>query len=208
MAISRRGLTGGQPPRSRKRQVLPAEVRVDDLMSAAAALFVANGIEATTVNDIVAKAGVGKGTFYHYFATKEDVILALRERFSRDFTEQVAQVVAVAPTDDHRGRFAAWLRGTIDAYITNYELHDVVFHEFRHSNRNSKDKEIVIAQLSDLLTAGVAGGAWALPDPRAAAIAVFDGMHGVVDDAIASDQGDADAIFETLVLLFERMLSH
>ncbi|OWT66389.1 TetR/AcrR family transcriptional regulator [Candidimonas nitroreducens] len=193
--------------RSRTRRVLPAEVRVGDLMSAAAALFIAKGIEATTVNDIVERAGVGKGTFYHYFETKEDVIVALRERFSRDFTAEVAQAVASCPTDDHRARFAAWLRGTVEAYIANYKLHDVVFHEFRPGNRNVKDKEIVLAQLGELLAAGEAAGAWKLPDARTAAIVIFDGMHGVVDDAIAGDQREAEPICRRLSELFSRMLS-
>jgi len=182
-------------------------VRVDDLMSAAAALFIAKGIEATTINDIVERAGVAKGTFYHYFETKEDVILALRERFSRDFTDEVARAVESCPADDHRARFAAWLRGTIEAYVARYELHDVVFHEFRHSNRNAKDKEIVLAQLGDLLAAGVEAGAWKLPVVRAAAIVIFDGMHGVVDDAIAAGQRDAELIRSRLAGLFSRMLS-
>ncbi len=186
--------------------MLPAEVRIDDLMTAAADLFIAKGIEATTVNDIVELAGVGKGTFYHYFATKEDVILALRERFSRDFTKKVADALAQCPHDDHRARFATWLRGTVEAYIANYELHDVVFHEFRHSNRNSKEKEIVITQLAALLAEGAKAGAWSLPDVRAAAIAIYDGMHGVVDDAIVAGNGDAGAICERLSLLFGRIL--
>jgi hypothetical protein len=60
------------------------------------------------------RAGVGKGTFYHYFATKEDVIVALRERFSRDFTDAVAEKIAACGSDDHQGRFAAWLHGAVE----------------------------------------------------------------------------------------------
>jgi AcrR family transcriptional regulator len=187
--------------------VLPAEVRVDDLMSAAAELFIGKGIEATTINDIVARAGVGKGTFYHYFTTKEDVILALRERFSRDFTALVADEIARCATDDHPARIAAWIRGTVEAYVANYKLHDVVFHDFRHNNRDSKDKEIVITQLAAVLTAGVKAGMWSLPDVRATAIVIFDGMHGVVDDAINAGHGDTQAICAKLSLLFERMLT-
>ena len=206
--MATREKTGGliRIRRSRTRRILPAEVRVGDLMSAAATLFIAQGIEATTVNDIVERAGVGKGTFYHYFETKEDVIVALRERFSRDFTDQVAQAVASCPADDHRARFAAWLRGTVQAYIANYKLHDVVFHEFRPGNRNVKDKEIVLAQLGELLAAGAAAGAWKLSDTRAAAIVIFDGMHGMVDDAIAGEQRDAEQICRRLSELFGRML--
>ncbi|MFT4160784.1 TetR/AcrR family transcriptional regulator [Shinella sp.] len=207
MAVGAKTSGAARARPARKRLILPAEVRVDDLMSAAAGLFIDKGIEATTVNDIVEKAGVGKGTFYHYFAAKEDVILALRERFSRDFTNAVADAIGQCPPDDHPARFAAWLRGTVSAYVANYKLHDVVFHEFRTSNRNPKDKEIVIAQLSALLAEGVEAGAWTLPDIRAAALMIFDGMHGVVDDAIYAEKHDPDAICRRLSPLFARMLS-
>ncbi|MEU4667916.1 TetR family transcriptional regulator [Amycolatopsis sp. NPDC023774] len=46
------------------------------LSSAAVDLFVANGYEATTVDEIAAAAGVGRRTFFRYFDTKDDVLFA------------------------------------------------------------------------------------------------------------------------------------
>ncbi|MBN2751340.1 MAG: TetR/AcrR family transcriptional regulator, partial [Rhodospirillaceae bacterium] len=198
MALRTRGARISQANCPRKRVVLPAEVRVDDLMSAAADLFITRGIDATTVSHIVEQANVGKGTFYHYFATKEDVILALQNRFMQRFMTAVAKAMAECAPDDHPARFAAWLRSVVEAYLADYRLHDVVFHEFRPRKRNVKDKDIVITQLSELLTDGRRSGAWSIPDVRIAALVIFDGMHGVVDDAIAADRRDAGAICEKL----------
>jgi len=190
----------------RKRRVLPAEVRIDDLLSAAADLFLSKGIEATTVDDIVGRAGVAKGTFYHYFPTKTDVILALRERFSRGFVDGVAAAISACPPHDHPARITAWLRGAVATYLANYELHDVVFHDFTHSCRQSQEKDTVIAQLVALLEAGEKAGAWALPDTRMTALIFFDGMHGAVDDAIAAGRRDSEAIVRPLSALFTRLL--
>ncbi|MED5810882.1 TetR family transcriptional regulator [Mycolicibacterium sp. 050232] len=44
------------------------------LIAAAAELFDANGFEATTVEQISAAAGVAPRTFFHHFATKEDIL--------------------------------------------------------------------------------------------------------------------------------------
>jgi AcrR family transcriptional regulator len=46
------------------------------LTAAAIDLFLANGYEATTVDEIAAAAGVGRRTFFRYFGAKEDVIFA------------------------------------------------------------------------------------------------------------------------------------
>jgi AcrR family transcriptional regulator len=45
------------------------------LLKAATALFVLQGLDAVTVDDICLAAGVSKGGFYHHFHNKEDVFL-------------------------------------------------------------------------------------------------------------------------------------
>ena len=44
------------------------------LLEAAVAVFSAKGVSAASVDDIVRAAGVAKGTFYLYFATKDDAV--------------------------------------------------------------------------------------------------------------------------------------
>ncbi len=208
MPASERGMqSAAARPAGRPRRVLPAEVRVENLMAAAAGLFIARGIDGTTIDDIVAKAGVAKGSFYHYFATKGDVVLALRARFSQDFATQVADAVGRCAPDDHPSRLSAWLRAAIGAYLGNYALHDVVFHDFRHSQRRSAEKDLVLAPLEALLGAGRDAGCWSFPDARSAALVVFDGMHGVVDDAIAAGQHDPEPLCAGLETMFARMLA-
>jgi AcrR family transcriptional regulator len=67
----------------------PAEQRRADMLGAAEALFLAKGIVATSLEDITHAAGVSKGLFYLYFASKDDLVLALREQFSRQFAERI-----------------------------------------------------------------------------------------------------------------------
>lgn len=67
----------------------PPEERRAQFLDCAQALFFARGYEATTVNDIIERAGLSKGAFYHYFDSKEALLDALAERV-------VAQVIADA----------------------------------------------------------------------------------------------------------------
>lgn len=39
-------------------------------------LFAENGFEATTLDDIAREAGIARRTFFHYFSSKEEIILA------------------------------------------------------------------------------------------------------------------------------------
>lgn len=58
--------------RSRRKQARPGE-----LLAAALDCFVERGFAATRMEDIARRAGVAKGTFYLYFASKEAVFEAL-----------------------------------------------------------------------------------------------------------------------------------
>lgn len=180
---------------------------MDDLTAAAADLFIAQGIDSTTVDEIVTRAGVAKGTFYHYFATKADVIVALRERFARDFVSRIAVCIEESSPNDHHGRLSAWVRGAVETYLENFKLHDVVFHDFTHSRRQSYEKDAVLSQLTSLLEEGRQAGVWVFPQARAAALILFDGMHGVVDDAIAGGARDPRPLCRLLESMFVRMLS-
>ena len=60
--------------RERKRQ----QTR-ERLTRAAMALFLERGFEATTLDDIAAAADISRRSFFHYFASKEDVVFAWHE---------------------------------------------------------------------------------------------------------------------------------
>ncbi|POM23486.1 transcriptional regulator BetI [Actinomadura rubteroloni] len=57
----------------------PAATR-DALVEAAFALFVEQGFERTTVDEIAARAGIGRRSFFRYFPSKEDVVFPDHER--------------------------------------------------------------------------------------------------------------------------------
>jgi TetR/AcrR family fatty acid metabolism transcriptional regulator len=64
------------------------------ILKAALTLFSEKGFDRTTVDEIASRAGVGKGTIYLYFETKENILwTAIEEGLSRmgQVFEQIAQ---------------------------------------------------------------------------------------------------------------------
>ena len=62
-----------QPSRRRRRK----EARPQELLAAAAQVFLEQGFAAAKVEDIAARSGVAKGTVYLYFKSKEEIFEAL-----------------------------------------------------------------------------------------------------------------------------------
>src|SRR4051794_37127513 len=58
----------------RERLTSKGRERRDQLMRTAAALFAERGYHPTSVADIVGALGVGKGVFYWYFTSKEELL--------------------------------------------------------------------------------------------------------------------------------------
>ena len=50
------------------------EKRKQDLIQIAYRLFVSRGYEHTSVDEIIAEAGIAKGTYYYYFESKEQML--------------------------------------------------------------------------------------------------------------------------------------
>ena len=55
----------------------------EKVLLAAQELMMANGYASTSVDDIVKKAGVAKGSFYHAFDSKEELALTSLEDYER-----------------------------------------------------------------------------------------------------------------------------
>lgn len=169
---------------AKRPRTKPAEIRREELMDAAQALFLAKGFAATSVDEIVKQADVAKGTFYLQFKTKEDVLVALRERFVATFCERLTEAMNGPPAGAWNDRLDAWIETVIHGYLDHVALHDLVFHEHVSAHPRIGHDDPVIVQLAALLAAGARHGAWTLKDANLSALMLFHAVHGAVDSVI------------------------
>ncbi|HEY3848612.1 MAG TPA: TetR/AcrR family transcriptional regulator [Acetobacteraceae bacterium] len=64
-------------PTQSRRRARRKEARPGEIIEAALRLFADRGFAATKLEDVAAAAGIGKGTIYLYFSTKEDLFRAV-----------------------------------------------------------------------------------------------------------------------------------
>ena len=91
----------------------------DALVAAAFQLFLERGYEQTTVDDIVALAGVGRRSFFRYFPSKEDVVFPDHERCLADMTAYLAENAENPEDTEPVGRVCDAARMVLLMYAEN-----------------------------------------------------------------------------------------
>lgn len=85
------------------------------IVDAAFELFAEQGFEATTVDDVAERAGVGRTTFFRHFRTKEDAVLPDHTTMLRQVEERLAERDPIAV------RVTEAARSVLDHYLAEGE---------------------------------------------------------------------------------------
>jgi AcrR family transcriptional regulator len=75
-----------------------------DILTAAAAVFAAKGFHKTLMDDVAARAGIGKGTIYRYFTGKEDLFFSILDAGMDDLHARLAGAAATRQAPDRKLR--------------------------------------------------------------------------------------------------------
>ena len=67
-------------------------VRKNELLDTAQELFFTKGYKQTSIESIIKKIGVAKGTFYYYFKSKEDLMDKLVKRMTNQILSEVKKI--------------------------------------------------------------------------------------------------------------------
>ncbi len=159
-----------------RRRTQPREVRREQLLDAAERVLTGKGLAAMTVADVAEAAGLGKGTVYLYFDSKEQLVAALQARYNDALVEAASR--SLRRSGSHLGRLDAFLAQAVDFHRERTSLHHVLFHEAGMGEADS------MRRLEDLLAGfiaeGAAAGAFATPDATFSARFLLHGLHGVL----------------------------
>jgi AcrR family transcriptional regulator len=172
------------------RIVKAPDVRRLELLETAYGLFAVRGYEDTSVQGIVDRVGVAKGTFYHYFESKEDLLEQVAA-WQADETRSPFGTPARGP--DGADDVVVRLRGVLRR-ITGWDPSDppailqarlrILYLPGNLALRTRLTESVVVRvhpELESLLSQGVASGVMDLQDPDATADVVAAVWRGSVD---------------------------
>lgn len=164
-------------------RTLPPEERRAQLLAAAEAVVLAKGVAATSVAEIVATAGVAKGTFYIYFRTKDDVINALAELWTGQWLAAGRAIVSrpeLGPLEKLLALFANRVVSRTDPSGRQEfwrHIHRPEHHQFHDALAAmiSHDYALLVEQT---IREGISDGTFTTPSPNEAAVLVVATLIG------------------------------
>jgi AcrR family transcriptional regulator len=179
-------------------------------VDAAMSVFATRGVAGTSVDDIVHAAGVAKGTFYLYFATRDDAVTAVTERIVDGVGRQMADALAAGErTAAERIRWIASAMAAVGSNPVERELVEAL-HEPGNAALHDRLSGRIIERLVPAVTAviedGIAAGEFIAQDARRAAafvLACFASLHD-----LAGDPDALPAIVDELNAFILRGLGH
>jgi AcrR family transcriptional regulator len=191
-------------------KVLPTSDRREQLLDAALAVFGAEGYSAAKVSDIVARAGVAQGTFYLYFRSKQEVVLALFERFQQALIEARGPGEPAHPATPEQFRAAVLekTRAILRAAFAHRPLAALFMKEAMGADPELagrlREFHRRMAELSEeSLRQASAAGLIRPIDPHVAALAINGMWERVLTDCLlcASTEPDLDRLAEQIASL-------
>ena len=148
------------------------EERKAEIFEAARRLFIEKGFEATTVSDIVKSVGVSQGTFYWYFASKEDVLEVVADDYAREYQEEMEGILTSKRLNavDKLELIFKWLeRAAREGGRLVDELHMEKHRRF-HYRMVQRVAGRWMELIRGVIREGIEEGLFDLPDPDVAAM--------------------------------------
>jgi AcrR family transcriptional regulator len=101
---------------------MKGELRKNQILDGAKKLIARNGYYETHVEDILREVKIGKGTFYLYFKNKEDLFIAILERFLDEWEGTVLGALADTGQQDLRTYFLTLITRSLQFFKQNEDL--------------------------------------------------------------------------------------
>ena len=191
------------------RIVKEHEERKNEIIQAAAALFAEKGYEQCSVNDILHAVGIAKGTFYHYFKSKEDVLDAAVGKMS----EEVFKLVQEAAKKKELSPVDRMIQVLLAARVTN-RTGEVLIDEMHKTGNvllHQKTLVSIITMLTPVFTEivneGNDSGAFHCAYPEQSTQILLSAALTLLDDGIfQTEKEQAAKLFEALISAMEKIL--
>src|SRR5688572_1143684 len=110
-----------------KRPAIAKAERRQQILVAARDLFAKRGYHQTTIDEIVAQAGVARGTFYLYFEDKRAIFSDLIDRFASQLAVAIVRIVVDDPAAGVASQVRENIRRIVGTCLADRAMTKILF---------------------------------------------------------------------------------
>jgi len=184
----------------------PHNERLTEILDVSEKLFSSKGYQKTTVNDILDGVGIGKGTFYHYFKSKEEVMNAVITRMA-NIAKTVCQEIADMPGLSAHEKFIKVCTdqpGKNDGIVAQLHQDD---NSALHIKSLTETILAISPAMAQIVKQGVDEGIYHTPYPRESFEFIYAGVQFMLDPAIFQwSMDELSRKFKAFVRIIEAVL--
>ncbi|MDZ4481344.1 TetR/AcrR family transcriptional regulator [Bacillus cereus] len=169
------------------RIVKEYEERRKEILETAERLFLTKGYTKTTVNDILKEIGIAKGTFYHYFKSKEEVMDEIIMRIIKEDVTKAKRIVSNPDIPVLDKLFKILMEQSPKSGDVKEKMIEQ-FHQPNNAEMHQKSLVQSIIHLSPVLTEvleqGIEEGIFSIPYPRETIELLLSSAQVIFDDGL------------------------
>lgn len=169
------------------RIVKEYEERRKEILETAERLFITKGYTKTTVNDILSEIGIAKGTFYHYFKSKEEV---MDEIIMRIIKEDVAKAKVIV-SNPNIPVLEKLLRVLMEQSPKSGDVKDKMIEQFHQPNNAEMHQKSLVQSiihlspvLTEVLEQGIEEGIFSTSYPQETIELLLSSAQVIFDDGL------------------------
>ena len=159
-------------PKPTKKEIVTA-FRTREILAAARRVMEQNGLEAVTMEEIAAAAGVAKGTIYLYFQGKEDLIQALMSQAGENLLRDLEDILGTTASPPEKLAQAVTMllgylereRALFPVYARDLQRGDRPVRQGGRAHIRDLEEKFV-ALMTRLFSEGIAAGQFTPADPQ------------------------------------------
>ncbi|WCR25593.1 TetR/AcrR family transcriptional regulator [Paenibacillus thiaminolyticus] len=192
------------------RVVKQAGERRNEILDAADELFGQRGFDGTSTNDILERVGIARGTLYHHFKSKEDIMDALIERYSARLLGAAQEIAADKSIPVVERIIRVVMALNISGGSSSKEIMEHI-HKPQNALMHQKIQRVIINGVTPILTGiiceGIEQGLFSTPFPYECMEMVVTYANTVFDDDMVQMTNEERASrMQAFVFNAERLL--
>ena len=184
------------------------DARKKEILDTAEQLFASNGFDNTSTNDIINAIGIARGTLYHHFTSKEDILDSVIDRINEELMRNAKEIA-----DNKQIPLLDRLTGSVCALNVDSRIGEEVMTQVHkpqnallHQKMQEKLISGIVPVIAGLIEEGNSEGIFHSPYPKEAAEMVMIYSNAAFDELAEISSNERIQKMQAFICHTERIM--